>query len=42
MRLQIQMLKFIKNSNIYLPGKSETDYISMAYITTKLVQSNLY
>ena len=24
MRWQIQMLKLIKNSNVYLPGKSET------------------
>ena len=42
MRWQIQMLKLIKNANVYLPGKSETHYISMAYITMKQVQSNLY
>ena len=42
MRWQIQILKLIKNSNVYLPGYSETHYISMAYITMKQVQSNLY
>ena len=35
MRWQIQMPKLIKNSNVYLPGKSETHYISIAYITMK-------
>ena len=42
MRWQMQMLKLIKNSNVYLPGKSETHYNSMAYITMKHVESNLY
>ena len=42
MRWQIQMPKLIKNSNVYLPGKSETHYVSIAYITMKQVESNLY
>ena len=42
MRWQIQMPKLIKNSNVYLPGKSETHYISTAYITMKQIESNLY
>ena len=42
MRWQIQMLKLIKNANVYLLGKGETHYISMTYITMQQVQSNLY
>ena len=42
MRQQIQMHKLIKNYTVYLCGKSETNFISRAYITYKKQVRNTF